>query len=137
MTDTKGCFSATMSFHTMLRRAQELSPVLTYVLCKLLISSEVKKDEVFVCSPRVANERRHDKLGFSYYFMGRSEMHSFVETIFHNITVRISGPSERVGDGYSSFELTAHREFVLWLQKLYAEKRLSVNDEERSVTIPA
>lgn len=126
-----GTFTATTSYHQMLKRAQEVSPVLTYVLCALLIKAEEEKDHVVMRSERVPLEYRQNH-PFSYYFM-TDEMESFVKLIFHGITVKVSCSSQAGGADFYSRELIAHRQFVLWLKGL----KLTFDDETQSVVIPA
>lgn len=141
MIESKGCFSATMSYHTMLRRAQELSPALTYALCKLLLDAELKGKRANVCSQRIMLQEEYDKSGFGGYFIvnmtGRNEMGQFLEMIFSNITVRLSPFGTLCGDECQSVELRAHRQFVVWLKKLHDDKSLMIDNEQQHVTIPA
>lgn len=124
-----GVFTATMSFHGMLKRAQELSPVLTYVLCKLLVEAETKQQEASAETKRVRVDRCDD--AFSYYFM-LDQMQLFISQIFGNLTVRVAGPYGGTGDDGLYKMLVAHREFVNWLKEL----QLQFDDKRHAVTIP-
>ncbi len=126
-----GVFTATMSYHSMLKRAQELSPVLTYVLCKLLLNIKIQEKSTIVYSEHVSVDYSHEQ-AFTYYFT-TDQMQSFVSTVFHNLTIDINGRGQCGGDDFCSRQLIAHKEFVTWLKGL----KLTVDDATHSVVIPA
>lgn len=124
-----GVFSATMSYHTMLKRAQELDPVLTYALCKLLTEAKVKPDRDFVDSEHVNVD--HTSHPFSAFFM-RDDMDRFVKEIFFNMTVTVS--CSIIGDRDQRVRyLSSRKEFVRWLQSV----NLTFDHDAHFVSIPA
>lgn len=133
MAVSEGVFTATMSYHTMLKRAQECSPVLAYVVCRLLFDIDLEKEKhAFVCSEYV---RVHpDNQRFSAYFHSAADMKGFIGMIFFGITVRLSDGIQRCGENGSFAQLVAQRQFVIWLKKL---DRLEFKDESMEVVIPA
>lgn len=120
-------FTATMSYHRMLKRAQELSPVLTYVVCKLLFGVDLEKEKhAFVSSLRVSD--RGDNSEFYPYFLMTDHFETFLKEVFFNLTVR---KNSACAEGHY---LSAHRQFVIWLKSL---RGLSLDDAAMEVTIPA
>jgi len=122
MADTKGVFTATMSYHRMLKKAQELNPVLLYVLCKMLLEAEVREGSSYVETQQISGN-----CNLTDYF-ANGHMERFVKIIFNKMTVEVDE-----GENSISYVLSAYTHFVVWLKGL----PLTVDDKTRSVTIPA
>lgn len=118
-------FSGQKSYHDMLKRAQALDPVLTYVLCDLVVRIKVeksKKDYHAYETEEVSTQLNSHK--YTYYFY-LSHMDVLTKEVFHDLTVRVS----RCQD-YST--LVVRPEFANWLKAL----KLTFDHENHFVTIP-
>lgn len=119
-------YSGQKSYHDMLRNAQSVSPALTFILCKLLLSAPEITDEGLVASETFSVDHGE----FATYFSDKSEsslMSQFLKEVFKGFNVHISwtdmyGKSQR---------LLADKQFVQWLQSGVVE----MHDSEHLITI--
>ena len=112
-------YSGEQSYHEMLIRAQALSPVLTYLLCDLLLRTKINPKVLVQATPSV--ELHDDGLyadrirGFGVYFERNSEsskMSQFLRTVFGGFTIHI-GWTDSVGHIQ---HLLVDTPFVQWIQ---------------------
>lgn len=134
MSQTTKTYSAQQSFHEMLIRAQALSPVLTFLLCNLLLKTKVDPQIRIQSSANIhlCREDRWEQRArtFGVYFdlqPESSKMSKFIKEVFGGFTVSIGW-----GDSQGHHQhLMADTPFVQWLQSGV----VTVDDEKQLVTI--
>lgn len=119
---TDDVFTGIKSYHDMLKRAQALDPVLTYVLCDLVMRIKIIKNLASYETEKVGTDIGDHK--YSYYFF-LQHIDVLTLQVFHNLTVRVSRSSD-------SSTLVVRREFVKFVQTL----KLTFDHEDHFVTIP-
>lgn len=119
MSDVTKTYSGQQSYHEMLIRAQALSPVLTYLLCSLFLSTKIDtrlKMQQSTSIPLHDDKRWAERTAtFGVYFdrePGSSKMSRFIKEVFGGFTVEV-GWSDTHGHVQHLF---ADTPFVQWLQ---------------------